>query len=394
MERPLVALVPSLALLLLTGTPFLGIRLSTGGVDLLPPQSQARQAYRTLSDDFPGQGRTTFSVVVRYPNGSPLEPERVGALYDLSQQIAAIPGVTQVSGPVDPAGRLTRADYQRLYAEPRDRLPEPLQAELRESVGPHIAVLTITSDVPAASDRARQLLQRLRALEVKGAQTLVTGETASDLDAVSYVLARTPPAVGFVIGFTLVVLFLLTGSVALPIKAVLTDLVSISASFGALVWVFQEGHLSRLLNFTPQPIDPAVLVIMFASVFGLSMDYEVLLVSRIQEEQQRTGASAGAVAAGLERSGRLITGAAAIMVAVFVSFGLADIVLIKAIGLGLALAVALDATVVRALVVPSVMRLLGQATWWAPRPLRRLHRWLGTGEVEFRREPLAEGAGR
>ena len=179
---------------------------------------------------------------------------------------------------------------------------------------------------------------------------------------------------------TYLVLFLLLGSVVLPLKAVLMNLLSITASFGALVWVFQQGHLSGLLHFTPAPLDPSVPVLLFCIVFGLSMDYEVLLLSRIQEEYRRTGENTHAVAAGLERSGRLITGAAAIMVGVFAAFGLADVVIIKSIGLGMALAVALDATIVRALIVPATMRLLGDRNWWAPRPLARLYDRLRLGE--------------
>jgi RND superfamily putative drug exporter len=214
-----------------------------------------------------------------------------------------------------------------------------------------------------------------------GGQVLVTGQTAFDVDVIKYIVAVTPMAVGFVIAVTYVVLFLLTGSVILPVKALVANLLSVSASFGALVWIFQQGHLSGLLGFTPQSIDPTLPVILFSIVFGLSMDYEVLLVSRIHEEYVRTGDNRLAVAEGLARSGRLITGAAAIMVAVFLAFGLAEVVIIKAIGIGLAVAVALDATVVRGLVVPSVMRLLGDWNWWAPRPLRWLHRRAGLAEV-------------
>jgi len=148
-----------------------------------------------------------------------------------------------------------------------------------------------------------------------------------------------------------------------------------------MVWIFQDGHLSDLLGFTPGPIDPTLPVIMFCTVFGLSMDYEVLLLSRMQEEYLRTGDNTSAVAMGLEKSGRLITGAAAIMVGVFAAFALADIVLIKAIGLGMALAVAIDATLVRALVVPATMRLLGDLNWWAPGPLARLRRRIGASET-------------
>ena len=178
----------------------------------------------------------------------------------------------------------------------------------------------------------------------------------------------------------MLVLFLLLGSVILPLKAVVMNLLSISASFGALVWIFQDGNLAAQLGFTPGSIDPTLPVIMFCTVFGLSMDYEVLLLSRIQEEWLKTHNNTHAVAWGLEKSGRLITGAAAIMVGVFAAFALADIVLIKAIGIGMALAVAIDATLVRALVVPATMRLLGDLNWWAPGPLARLQRRIGLSE--------------
>jgi RND superfamily putative drug exporter len=147
-----------------------------------------------------------------------------------------------------------------------------------------------------------------------------------------------------------------------------------------LVWIFQQGHLSSWLHFTAQSIDPTVPVILFALVFGLSMDYEVLLLARIQERWRMTGDNTSAVAEGLERSGRLITGAALIMVATFLAFGLADVALIKSIGIGIAIAIAIDATIVRALLVPAIMRLLGDWNWWAPRPLIRLGAALRLGE--------------
>jgi len=241
--------------------------------------------------------------------------------------------------------------------------------------------MTAVSNQPASSDPARNILKAIRAERVgDGGKVLVTGQTAFDVDIINFIVGRTPIAVGFVILVTFVVLFLLTGSLVLPFKAVLLNLLSISASFGALVWIFQDGHLSTFLGFTPQSVDPSVPVILFAIVFGMSMDYEVLLVSRIHEEYARTGDNTSAVAEGLERSGRLITGAAAIMVAVFMAFGLAEVELIKSIGIGLAVAVALDATVVRALIVPAVMRILGDNNWWAPHPLRWLHRRAGLGE--------------
>ncbi len=206
----------------------------------------------------------------------------------------------------------------------------------------------------------------------------------------NYILKRTPLAVSSVIVVTYVILFLLTGSVVLPLKAVLTNLVSISASFGALVFVFQQGHFSRLLGFTPQSIDPSIPVLLFSIVFGMSMDYEVLLISRIQEEYRRAGDNQTGVAMGLEKSGRLITGAAAIMCAVFIAFGLADLMIIKSIGLGLTVAIAIDATIVRILIVPALMRILGRANWWAPRPLASLYRRIAVAEPSARVSLQAE----
>jgi putative drug exporter of the RND superfamily len=386
MRRPWVVLVPALGLLLLAGTPFLQLRLANGDVDQLPPKNEARQGYDTLIRDFPGQDQTTIEAVVYYPNGSPLTADHIGAIYDLTQRLASLPNVLRVQSIVNLPLSLTRADYQRLYSGPSAQLPSTLQQALAPGAGQHLAVIRVVTNKQYTSDAARAIVTAVRAESVPDGQVLATGETAFDLDIVNYILQRTPIAVGSVLLVTYVVLFLLTGSVVLPLKAVLTNLFSISASFGAMVWIFQQGHLSQLLGFTPQSIDPSIPVILFSIVFGMSMDYEVLLISRIQEEYRRTGDNQAGIAIGLEKSGRLITGAAAIMCAVFLAFGMADVVIIKAIGVGLAIAIAVDATIVRILIVPAVMRILGRANWWAPRPLALLHRWIGAGEARPARE--------
>jgi RND superfamily putative drug exporter len=180
-----------------------------------------------------------------------------------------------------------------------------------------------------------------------------------------------------------IILFLLFGSIAIPIKAVIMTLLSLTASFGALVWIFQEGNLAGLLDFEPLGYTIAGNpIIMFATLIGLSMDYEVLLLSRVQEAYRRTGDNAAAVADGLARTAGVITGAALIMVTVFAAFALAETVTIKSIGVGMALAVALDATIIRVLLVPATMRLLGRWNWWAPGPLGRLAERLGFSHVE------------
>jgi putative drug exporter of the RND superfamily len=381
MKRPFVVLVPALVVLVLAGSPFLQLRLANSDVDALPPSNTARQGYDTLLRDFPGQDQTTINAVVYYPDSSPLTPDHVGAIYDLSHRLAVLPNVLGVQSIVDLNSNLSKQDYVRLYSGPKDQLSADMRQALRLGAGPHIVLINLVTNKQYTTDEARNLVRDVRAEHVPGGQVLATGATAIDLDIVTFILDRTPTAIGVVILVTYMVLFLLTGSVVLPLKAVITNLFSISASFGALVFVFQQGHFSQLLGFTPQSIDPTIPVILFSIVFGMSMDYEVLLISRIQEEYRRTGDNQRGVALGLEKSGRLITGAAAIMCAVFLAFGLAEVVIIKSIGVGLAIAIAIDATIVRILIVPSVMRILGRANWWAPRPLALLHRRLGAGDV-------------
>jgi RND superfamily putative drug exporter len=192
-----------------------------------------------------------------------------------------------------------------------------------------------------------------------------------------------PWAIGTTLVASAVILFLLFGSIAIPIKAVIVTLLSISASFGALVWIFQDGNLSSVLSFTPLGYTIAGNpIIMFCVIFGLSMDYEVLLLSRIQEAWRRTGDNTASVAEGLARTAGVITGAALIMVVVFAAFALADVITIKSIGVGMAIAVLLDATVIRVLLVPATMRLLGRWNWWAPGPLGRAADRLGFSHVE------------
>src|SRR2546421_1032957 len=379
MRHPVLVLVPVVALLLLMVLPFFQIRIANGDVGMLPPNAETRRGYDQLQT-FPGQGQTFLPVVVRYASGGPLTTQRVGDLYDFAQQIKQFPGVVGVESMVSFDPSLQRSDYQALLTQPAAAQPARVQTIVRGTTGSQIVVLSVVTKHGQESDAARAIVNSLRAMAPPpGSSKLVD---AFDIDFTDFILQRIPLAVGYVMVVTYLVLFLLTGSLVLPLKAVIMNILSIGASFGALVWVFQQGHLSTLLNFTPAALDPSVPVLLFCLVFGLSMDYEVLLISRIQEEYRRTGDTTQAVAEGLERSGRLITGAAAIMVAVFLAFGLADVVLIKSIGLGLALAVAIDATLVRALIVPAVMRLLGRANWWAPRGLKRLHRRISLGEQQ------------
>ena len=210
---------------------------------------------------------------------------------------------------------------------------------------------------------------------------VVTGASAYLVDAKASLFARLPLAIGLIAVSTFVLLFLMFGSVLVPLKALVINVLSLTATFGAMVWVFQDGHLSGVLNFTPTgSLDISAPILMFCIAFGLSMDYEVFLLSRIKEEYDRTGDNTTAVALGLERTGRIITAAAVLIAVVFLSFAASQVTFIKLLGLGLALAVLMDAFVIRATLVPAFMRLAGKANWWAPAPMRRFYARFGINE--------------
>ncbi len=382
MKRPVVVLVPTVAFLVIAATPFLQLRLANGNVDMLPDRLEARQGYDRLVADFPGQNATTFNVVVDYPDGSPLTANHITDQFLLTRRVAAIPGVLDVSSIYNLDPKLGLYEYEQLYTGDPNNLQEGARQLLAGTTGSHIVLIQAHSNADPSSDQARDILKAIRGDPgVADGQVLVGGQTAIDVDVIQFIYDQVPLAVATVVVVTYVLLFLLTGSVVLPLKAVILNFLSIGASFGALVFIFEQGHFASLLGFTPQSLDPSIPVILFSIVFGLSMDYEVLLVSRMHEEYVRLGDNTAAVASGLEKTGRLITGAAAIMFTVFMAFGLAEVVIIKAIGIGLAIAVAIDATIVRSLVVPAIMRLLGDVNWWAPKPLRRLYDRIGIGDL-------------
>ena len=202
------------------------------------------------------------------------------------------------------------------------------------------------------------------------------------MDSKESVFSRVPLAAALIAVITFTVLFLMFGSVVVPFKAVVLNLLSLSATFGAMVWIFQEGRMSELLNFTATgTLDTTTPILMFCVAFGLSMDYEVFLLSRIKEEYDKTGDNTRSVAIGLERTGRIVTAAALLLAVVFIAFATSQITFIKLFGVGLALAVLMDATLIRAALVPAFMKLAGDLNWWAPGPLRRLHERFGFSET-------------
>jgi putative drug exporter of the RND superfamily len=376
MRRPVAVLIPTLAFLLLLGSPFLHVRFNSPDASILPPDVPSRAAFDRLRDAF-GEGEFAPIAIAIRTDGPATSAGTLAALYDYSRRIAADPRVARVDSFVDVDPRMTLAQYQLLYADPngpRDRFTGTVLAATTKA---DLTAFTITTPYGPNRDEGRALVRDLRAttgpLAAPSGTTILVGGGAADVtDVVDGVAADFPRTALFILVTTYLVLFALLRSVVLPAKALVMNALSITASFGALVWIFQDGNLSALLGFQPVGfVETTQPVILFCVLFGLSMDYEVFLLSRMKEVWDTTGDNTVAVARGLERSGRIVTSAALIVVVVAGSFAFADIVLIKALGLGVAISVALDATVVRALLVPATMRLLGRWNWWMPESLER-----------------------
>ncbi|TWD79211.1 RND superfamily putative drug exporter [Kribbella amoyensis] len=337
MRRPVRYVVILVPLLLILGIPFLQAQL--GGVDhrALPAGATSRTVTETLQSDFAGAGGSEVLVAVRFAT-PPADPAAALAPYiGRLQQVGEVEDV-RLGGYKD-----------------------------------GVASVVVHTHYTAQELPARDVVKGVRAIDPPaGTSAEVGGETAALMDLLHVLAERTPWMAGFIIVITFVLLFVAFGSVVLPAKALLMNVLSLSASFGAMVWIFQDGNLSGLLDFTPAGfLDATNPVLLFAVLFGLSMDYEVFLLSRIREEYDRTGDNTRAVALGLQRTGGIITSAALLLIIVVAAFATSGIVFVKMIGVGLVIAILLDATVVRALLVPATMRLLGRANWWAPAPLAK-----------------------
>ena len=349
MRRPLLYAVPIVVLLLALGSPFL--KVVWGGVDatVLPASAAPRVVTESLNRDFPGNPTAPIEAIVQFRGPVAASPARAASLADYTSRLGHVPGVTaaQVTGV---HGNVARIDLS--YG------PGPYTPQARAIAGQ-------VRDVAAPP----------------GATAQVGGQTAALADQLSSIGHTLPWMALAVVIATFVLLFLAFGSLVLPLEAIVANILSLSAMYGVVTWIFQDGHLSGLLGFTPNgTISPTIPVLMFAIMFGLSMDYEVFLLSRIRERYVATGDNTGAIASGLQRTGGVITSAALLLVIVIGMFSLSSITFIKLLGVGMIVALVLDATLVRLLLVPATMRLLGDANWWAPAPLRRFHARYGIRE--------------
>ncbi|MGI5443435.1 MMPL family transporter [Streptomyces shenzhenensis] len=341
MRRAPIFAIGTTALLVILGLPFLGVKFGTADDRQLPSSAESHVVQQHIREGFPGSPGGGLEVLA--------EGRAKQAQYaDYRRQVAALPEVARVDGP------LVKGDSAYFTVQPKGE---------------------------AVDDAAQDLVRDLRAIPAPF-DTAVTGTAAVLVDSKHAIAERLPWAAAFIVIVTLLLVFLLTGSVLIPVQAVVLNALSLTAMFGAVVWVFQEGHLSGPLSFTGTgSIETTLPVLMFCVAFGLSMDYGVFLLSRIKEEYDRTGDHNEAVRHGLQRTGGLITAAAVILAVVMVAIGTSRVTNTKMLGLGIALAVLMDAMVVRSLLVPAIMRLTGRATWWAPAPLRHFHNRFGLKET-------------
>lgn len=345
MRRPVAVAVAVVGLLLFLGTPFLHISFASPDDRVLPTSVNSRQVGDVLRADYRSSAASTIYAVV---SGDSSRAD-IGRYAD---ELRALPNVDAVSGPVDARGASS-------------------------------SYLAISGPTDTSSADSQQLVHDIRAVDAPGeGNVLVGGSTAKLVDSKQAIAAGLPWAIVWITLSTLVLLFLFTGSVVLPLKALLLNVLSLSAVLGAMVWIFQDGHFSGLLGFTPTPLDTSMPILLFCIAFGLSMDYEVFLLSRIKELHDQGADTRTAVAGGLSRTGRIVTTAAALLAITFFAFGTAQTSLLQLFGIGTGIAIVLDATLVRGLLVPAFMRLAGAANWWAPAPLRRLHARFGLSDAE------------
>ena len=404
MRHPVPVLIGTVVLMLVFAWPVLGIETAIPGATALPPDSESRQGYDILQERFDIASLSPVEVLVTWKDDQdPFAPANLKRLYAYGQELEGASGVAKVVSIVNLPGvdsvagtaAFWRAVEQPASARPSSAagdgtpgLPGVLQgllgAERRKAArrlaeattAPGTVLFRVVPESRPTSTEAQRLAVDIHdAGGPAGTTVYVAGTSMTIHDFVSAIYSRFPGIILFVVLVTAFVLLIMLRSVVLPLKAVLMNVLSLLAGYGAMVWVFQQGHLEWFFGFTASgEIDAELPVILFCTVFGVSMDYEVFLLSRMREEWDKSGDNVRAITFGLTRTGRIVTSAALIIVVVGMSFAFTSIIITKAIGVGLAVAVALDATVIRILMVPAAMRLIGRWNWWLPRRLQRLPR--------------------
>jgi putative drug exporter of the RND superfamily len=373
MKYPFTFMIPTILILLLLGYPFLNVKINSSDAKILPTWAQSRQVLDQFDENFNANELTPINVVLTAKNKSILSKANIGALDDYAKHLKKDSRVNRVISIVTIKSGVTKQQYQQIYSSTHLPFDEYQKQMFKSMAKGKYTLMSIISNYSKDDKRNFELIDTIRKQKVgNGITKLVGGQSAEIIDTMDIVYSLFLKVVIFISVFTYIVLFLLLRSIILPLKAILMNFLSLSVCYGMLVFIFQEGHMAKFFHFQALGFtDLNLPILLFFVLFGLSMDYEVFLLTRIKEFYERTGDNTKSVAYGLERSARIITSAALIMVIVTGAFVTADIVFIKEFGLGAALAIAIDASLIRLLLVPSTMCLLGDWNWYLPKWLDR-----------------------
>ncbi|MGP7818604.1 MMPL family transporter [Niallia sp. 01092] len=365
MKRPVFSILGILVILMIIGSPFLDIRFGLPDERVLPDTASSRIVEEKIRSNFPAEEDDAVRIVAPSIENT---SDRFEDIEQYSVALSKIPGIFQVDSL---AGSF--ADGQKIME------PGYYSKRYGSETGTWLSVIP---DESSLNGEVAHLVGEIKA-EQAPFDVVYGGSPVEITDFRDSLLNRLPLVIAFIIVVTFVILFLMNGSLLIPLKATILNILSLSVMFGALVWIFQEGNLSNILGFTPlDSIEPSIPILMFCIAYGLSMDYEVFIMSRIKEEYDRTGDNTKAVAAGIQRSAPLASAAAAIMALSFAAYATGEVVFLKMLGIGMALAVIVDATLIRAILAPALMKLAGNANWWVPKPLKRLYEIFNLSETE------------
>ncbi|MFI1379539.1 MMPL family transporter [Embleya sp. NPDC020886] len=359
MRRPALTALPVLGVLLLAASPLLGINLGTPDERVLPEDAQSRQVTGELRKNFDGDDAAALHIVIdKAVDRGPLDA--YAAELSRHKDIIRVEAATGT------------------YVQGRAAAPGPGNTALGR---PDAQRINVISALAPKSDEGQSLAKEIRAVTPPvGTHPLVGGSGAELVDAKHSIIGRIPLAAALIALTTFLLLFLFTGSIVQPLRALVLNMISLGATLGVMTWIFQDGHLASVLGFTPQPMDTSMTMLMFCIAFGLSMDYEVFVTSRIKELHDQGLDTESAVADGLGHTGRIVSAAACLLAVSFFAFGTAELSFMQLFGLGSGLAILIDAIAVRGILVPAAMRLLGRSAWYAPAPLRRFHARFGLSE--------------
>lgn len=373
-KRPLLYFGLILAFLLVLGYPFLSVNVGIADSHILPEHSQSRQFFDEYKTKFNENDLTPIQVIISSKGKNILSKKSLSKIYDFADKLKSNPSISKVTSIVTSDSSLSKEQYYYLYKSESKTNNEDVKQLLKNTTGRDFTVLSVVSKYPVNSSETKQLITQLEKMNPgKGLTLQITGIPVNNAEVLSEIARLFPFAVIWIIVLTYLVLLLLLKSLFLPLKAILMNIISLSASYGVLVLVFQDGYLHEYLNFVPQGmLDTSLLIIIFCALFGFSMDYEVFLLTRIKEFYDETQDNNQSIIYGIDKSSRIISSAAIIVIFLCGSFMVADVLMVKEFGLGIAVAIFVDAFLVRSILVPSTMVLLKKWNWYLPKWLHKI----------------------